>query len=257
MRLLSIPILLSICFGTAFGDDSDDYLLEIRLVSLINQERSAEGLDELTYSVELEDIAVFHLSNMIATETYSHIDTEERNVTGRALALHPELIGAFGENIAGVKAGVPAETAERTVALWMQSDQHSENILSEKYNRIGLGSILHEGYYYTVAVFGEIAGECFIESETYHTNDAVEIHVFTYPDFSKPEMVPYLYTPNHSAVHPAYEDYVYIGVECLRPIWTDSGFVLEFNLDDGAGEYRIKFAVDGKLYPTEYSFYAE
>lgn len=107
---------------------------EKELFSLVNSLREREGLPSLNVNSELLETARMKARDMIENEYFEHYSPvygspfdmiQERNIN-YLLA---------GENLAG------ASTAKEAFQLLMESEDHAENILEERYNEAGFGII--------------------------------------------------------------------------------------------------------------------
>ncbi len=109
---------------------------EVRAVySLVNQERSNNGLGKLAYRNDLQSAA-----NTRAKEIVSSFSHTRPN--GSAC------FTAAGENI-GKTNGANSDM----MSWWMNSSDHKSNILSEKYTGIAVGCYEQDGYKYYVQIF--------------------------------------------------------------------------------------------------------
>lgn len=125
--------------GLVLGYATDIHEQEI--VSLTNQQRRAEGLNELTYSEELAKAAQLKAESMFTLDYWAHIAPN-----GTTPWVFIEQAGydfyAAGENLAR-----DFNDSESVVKAWMKSPSHAENILGSLYADIGVA-----------VVNGELAG---------------------------------------------------------------------------------------------------
>ncbi len=123
----------SAVFTLRVGADLSKYpaTFEDEVVRLINEQRVANGLDELTTVYDLSVVAQTRAQEL--TQSYSHTRPNgERYYT--ALTEAGIYYYSSGENIAS-GFGSP----EAVVNAWMNSPGHRANILSPKYTMVGVG----------------------------------------------------------------------------------------------------------------------
>lgn len=143
--------------------------LEAEIHNLINDERQSYGLAPLEYDTMLAQIARAHSVNMAARNYFNHTNLEGLGPTERAKATGYNCYKNFGsyftdgisENIfknslyssVSYYSGVPVYVwnsqsmiASSTVAGWMNSSGHKENILKSTYDKEGIGVALSSDY---------------------------------------------------------------------------------------------------------------
>jgi uncharacterized protein YkwD len=137
--LLLVAAFLSI---TATASDYDS-TVERKMFDLVNQERIGRGLPVLKWSDKLQQSARKHTENIAANKRLSHQFSGEPALAGR-LAATGFHFSASAENVASA-----TDADDLHVAL-MTSPGHRANILSSKYDSIGIG-VIHRGdsYYAT------------------------------------------------------------------------------------------------------------
>ncbi len=119
---------------------------EVRAVySLVNQERSNNGLGKLAYRNDLQSAA-----NTRAKEIVSSFSHTRPNGSACFTAIKETGVSysAAGENI-----GKTNGTNSDMMNWWMNSSDHRSNILSEKYTGIAIGCYEQDGYKYYVQIF--------------------------------------------------------------------------------------------------------
>lgn len=127
--------------------EEDVNALEMKVLELINEERSKEGLKALKWDDKLAEIARKHSCDMAENNYFDHT-----NLKGETPFNRMKKAGinyrTGGENIA---AG--GNTAEKTVEQWMNSEGHRNNIMNSAYNKVGVGLCINNnsayGYYWT------------------------------------------------------------------------------------------------------------
>jgi uncharacterized protein YkwD len=161
---------------------------EQQVVELVNQERAARGLPPLKRSVELDNAARFHATDM-GQEDYYHHDTYDRvggslvwvcDTWTRIQSYYPAM---GGENIA---ASNP--TPQSAMEAWMNSAGHQYNILGTYAWEIGVGYYGGSGtwYHYWVQDFGRRSGvyPVIINGEA-ATVTSRDVSLYIYGDWSE------------------------------------------------------------------------
>ncbi|RYF42747.1 MAG: hypothetical protein EOO25_05670 [Comamonadaceae bacterium] len=106
--------------------------LEARMLEMVNQERSTQGLRPVTADAELVQVARGHSRDMLARGYFSHVTPDGKSMSDRMRA-----------------AGVRSQTAGENLALaqtlpaahqgLMNSPGHRANILRPQFTRLGIG----------------------------------------------------------------------------------------------------------------------
>lgn len=131
--------------------DGDEYYM--RLLTLVNDARRANGLNELWYSARIHEVC-----EVRAVELSSYYSHNRPDGTKFATVYKDLGIGyvTVGENIAYGRNTF--ETPEEVFMAWMQSESHRDNILYPDYECCAFGlSVLKVGkdtYYYWTQEFG-------------------------------------------------------------------------------------------------------
>ncbi len=109
--------------------DAGDYKSQV--VALINQERAAAGLGQITQNASLDAVAQIRAQEIVSSFSHTRPNgsscftvLEENGITFMAV----------GENIAA-GYGTPAEV----MTGWMNSEGHRANILSTSFGQVGIG----------------------------------------------------------------------------------------------------------------------
>jgi len=150
--------------------------IERQILSLTNNERSAQGVPPLIWDDRLATIARDHSEDMARNDYIGHVNSQGEDPTQRAIrqgySVHKELAGGWysegiGENIAEMPTGMvmfncPTETiqvpnsaggvADAMMDAWMNHDAcqgngHRNNILHSQYSHIGIG-VAYDGSNY-------------------------------------------------------------------------------------------------------------
>jgi len=131
LTLLLAPLLTAVCFAQQQFDAAG----EKQLVELINQERAREGLPPLAVDGRLTQAARKHTALLVKHAGLSHQFVEEQPLQVR-LADERLRSDRQAENVA-----LEMDVAGAHAVL-MNSPPHRANILSPKYNAVGVGVML-------------------------------------------------------------------------------------------------------------------
>lgn len=106
---------------------------EIRVVELVNQERSKAGLSPLQMDASLSNVARLKSQDMRDNKYFSH--------TSPTYGSPFDMMKKFGISYryAGENIAAGQRTPEEVVQAWMNSPGHKANILNDKYTNIGVG----------------------------------------------------------------------------------------------------------------------
>ncbi len=120
------------------------------ILRLVNQARQAQGLDPVTYSQTLEELATEYACELIHYGYFGHVNT----VTGGTLADRAAAVGydywIVGENLAAGQRS-PAQA----MSDWLGSPCHRENIFNPAFTELGVGTRVGGNYgFYWVQEFG-------------------------------------------------------------------------------------------------------
>jgi uncharacterized protein YkwD len=119
---------------------SVDDAAEQAIVEQVNAERAALGLSPVVVDPRLREAARVHSRDMAELNFFSH-DSPVKGRSGFTDRIREQGLskfGAAGENIAMAHYG-PSQRAAGFMDLWMNSEGHRANILTEEYNFIGVG----------------------------------------------------------------------------------------------------------------------
>lgn len=108
---------------------------ESEVVTLVNQQRAANGLGALTVNASLANMARVKSQDMITNNYFAH----QSPTYGSPFDMMKQFgisFTAAGENIA---YGQP--TAQSVMDAWMNSPGHRANILNSSYTQIGVGAV--------------------------------------------------------------------------------------------------------------------
>lgn len=135
----------TITAGTYDGtrrDTIDVIVLEVpkekwkyEVLSLVNQERVRNGLEKLTWGETCADAAETRAQEIV--QVYSHTRPDGSSWDTACIEPDDNSISYYeGENLV---AGNSAVSPETTVAAWMNSEKHRENILNPNYTKLAVG----------------------------------------------------------------------------------------------------------------------
>lgn len=131
------------CYAILEGDVYCNYDKAYEVLRLTNEERKAQGLQELKMDKDLLEAAMQR-----AAEINVHFSHTRPDATSCFTACDK----MSGENI---ECGYGTlSTAKEAVDGWMNSSGHKANILNKNFNSIGIGVAEIEGAYYWVQCFG-------------------------------------------------------------------------------------------------------
>lgn len=138
------------------ADGLDRAQVERYVHEAVNDERTARGLEPLSFDTELRDIARSHSEDMAERGYFSHVDPEGNDFADRYDAAGYECNAngyAGGENLAQtwydtrvatgdgdvVRYETERELADGIVTQWMNSPGHRENLLASQWENEGIG----------------------------------------------------------------------------------------------------------------------
>lgn len=107
---------------------------EYEVLSLVNQERVRNGLEKLTWGDTCADAAETRASELV--DLYAHTRPDGSSWDTACDAPSGTTRYVEGENLAAGNSSVSPET---TVAAWMNSEKHRENILNPNYTKLAVG----------------------------------------------------------------------------------------------------------------------
>ena len=121
---------------------------EKKILDLVNKERINAGYSAVNQDLKLTQLAIIKAKDMVKRNYFEHYSTFYGNPWDLATLFDYEYT-SYGENIAR-----NFKTPETTVAAWMASPKHRENILKSTYTYMGIGIEKDKnGKYYVVQHF--------------------------------------------------------------------------------------------------------
>jgi hypothetical protein len=153
-RLLLLPLLLAIAVGTLAETTVVARLenIEKKMFTLVNQERAERGLPVLKWNDKIARAAEGHLAHMVERKNLSHRFPGEPELSDR-LAQAGVRFNASAENVAYATDWEDLHTG------LMNSAGHRANILSPKYDAVGIAVALGPNGYYAVQNFAHTTSE--------------------------------------------------------------------------------------------------
>ena len=118
---------------------SIDYDAEQKMLQMVNNERTSRGFTAVSFSEDLARVGRAHCQDMFAKGYFSHYTLEGFSPFDRMYS-QDITFNYAGENLA------LAPNVELSMKGLMQSPGHKANILSENFNKIGIGVIDGEVY---------------------------------------------------------------------------------------------------------------
>jgi len=140
--LTALALVLVVLFSVAacaLADKSSDVL------NLVNQQRKAAGLKKLSLDENLNRVAALRAAEIV--EKWSHT-RPDGSAWKTAFAEEGVSASYRGENLAKGQY-----SAKLVVKQWMASKGHKANILNKKFTKMGVASVVIDGYTYWVQVF--------------------------------------------------------------------------------------------------------
>ena len=126
-------------------------IAEQYLLRSINAERMSRALPAVHFTMELQEAAYRHATNMARANLLEHQLRGEPDLLHRGISAGARF-SRITENI-----GVGPSILEMHVAL-MHSPHHRENILDEQVDAIGVAVVQVRGYFWAVEDFSDSAG---------------------------------------------------------------------------------------------------
>jgi uncharacterized protein YkwD len=112
------------------------------VLCLIDQQRASAGLGGLRENADLEAAATAHSADMVASNYFDHLPPTGVSLVDQVLGSGYATVGTLlglGENIA---TGVGSQsTPATTVAVWMASPGHRDNVLNPGFTDTGIGVV--------------------------------------------------------------------------------------------------------------------
>lgn len=125
----------------------DNSSYEQQVITLVNDQRAANGLAPLTANEKLSDVARAKSQDMHDNNYFSH--------TSPTYGSPFDMLKTFGFRFkaAGENIAMGQSTPQKVVTAWMNSSGHRANILNSAYTQIGVGYVA-DGNYWTQEFIG-------------------------------------------------------------------------------------------------------
>lgn len=144
------------CFEGLNGVKADTYL-EGQIGNLAAEARANASEDELALLSSLKEAARIHAYDMAVRGYVGHEDPSGRTHLDRVRLLDRRvLIGAFGANMAVVKAGTSAEDAFKAL---MADPANVANMKRSAFDHMGIAAVEADGRIYLVQLFARVEGK--------------------------------------------------------------------------------------------------
>jgi len=135
-----LPLALSLCLFSPAPAQPLGRDLELAVVESTNRFRSDQGLSRLTADDILSEIARRHSQEMLEQGYLSHTSPNAmcRTITDR-LRLGLRYCLSAGENLHRSEGEARPRVADEAMESWIVSPAHRKNLLSRRFNRVGVG----------------------------------------------------------------------------------------------------------------------
>ena len=213
------------------------------IVALTNQERGRHGVLPLQRLSKLDRVAAFHSANMVRMHFFAHQDPEKRGPQERLQLIHPELLGAAGENIAMVPAEPEEQVARSLMEGWMNSPGHRRNLLASFYSHVGIGLCQSGRCVYATQSFASLYVELLHRHlpVSLHLGETCILRFYFFGVFDRSDLAMLLELPHPSAMMPIGNGRYFKGA-CPQNLMWESGhtFQLSVTLSCGRGSYKLR-----------------
>jgi uncharacterized protein YkwD len=154
IALILLTLFAGVEFVTAQRTDRVANSDEVRILSLINRERSRQRLSSLLWSDDLADLARSYSQKMAREHFFAHVDSNGNDVVARARRMRLRGWTKIGENLFMCSPDDNFTTV--SVRGWMRSPTHRENILDPEWRATGIGiAYARNGDIYITEVFAD------------------------------------------------------------------------------------------------------
>lgn len=150
MRLSPVTIFFCFVWSTALYAQVGLSAGELQLFNLVNQERKKAGLPQFEWNYHLAEGARAHAERMAQRNMLTH-RFEDEAALGERLGVTGARFNGAAENVA--QADISGDTVTTIHTSLMNSPEHRSNILSAKYNALGLAIVSRNGQMYVTQDF--------------------------------------------------------------------------------------------------------
>jgi uncharacterized protein YkwD len=136
------PAVPAKCANTALVPSASNLAaVDAATLCLIDKARRASGLAPLAANVELDQAAVLHSDDMVTEDYFDHVSPVGTTPGQRILATGYRPRAPGGEVAENIGAATLSDaTPAATVAAWMGSPGHRQNILNPDFTQTGIGA---------------------------------------------------------------------------------------------------------------------
>lgn len=147
--------------GIVSGGAINETAAEQRVIERINDRRADAGRQPLRHSDHLQAAAQRHARDMHQRDFYAHENPDGEQPWDRAACQASENIhrGDVMGQLRGYQSDETFDTTTRegvaayVVSGWVNSGEHRENMLRPRWRTVGVGVVVEDGEFYTVAMF--------------------------------------------------------------------------------------------------------
>lgn len=251
MRQILLVVLILSFVATLAAETMSSLEFELRILDLVNQRRTENGLKPLAHDPGLSKLARSHSRNMGMGGFFDHVDKEGLQVLKRQQKYYPELIHAgIGENLYLFESGGRKFDPEAIVRGWMKSEGHRSNILHGEYTHSGVGVFLMGEKLYTTQVFAISVLKLVSElPEKFQKGKSYTLDFEYLADEEPQELQCLLATPDPKQLVKVTPFVYYEGTAPVEPVWKDDSHLslpLAFNY--GKGTYSLRLGWDDEFY---------
>src|SRR3990172_1686434 len=135
LLVLVLVIASAFAFKSGSGGSTSAASEEDSFLAIINNYRASKGLPALAVNAQLTAAAAWMSKDMAANSYMGHTDSLGRSFDVRITSFGNTSFNYLGENLA---AGSNFGSAQAVFDAWKNSPGHNANMLSTKYNVIGI-----------------------------------------------------------------------------------------------------------------------
>lgn len=126
--------------------NTDLHSIALQIHNLVNDERTSNGLPQLSWSEKISNVASAHSSDMIENNYVGHIDKQGNNAVQRMSNSGINCISGYGgENIELLQGYSANQISQNTIDDWNSDPEHKSNLLNPTYNEEGIGIFIENG----------------------------------------------------------------------------------------------------------------
>lgn len=127
--------------------EADIQEFEYEVLELANEERKAQGLEPLEFSVEVSEVARAKSHDMADSNYFDHQSPNYGSPF--------EMMQTFGVDYraAGENIAMGQRSPEEVMNGWMNSEGHRKNIMHDQFTHLGVGYVEKNGTTYWTQMF--------------------------------------------------------------------------------------------------------